>query len=229
MSQPTRSAGGRHNIVVLISGSGSNLQSIIDNTQNGNIADTTISCVLSNKADAFGLQRARQANIPTHVIDHRQFPDRVSFDQQMIQAIDSYNPELVILAGFMRILSEEFVTHYSGRLLNIHPSLLPKYKGLHTHRRALEDKQAKHGASVHYVTPELDSGAIIMQAQVDVLDGDDEEQLAARVLQQEHRLYPTVVEMVLRQQITLVGDHVLIDGDQLEQPLLLTDDLCVTG
>jgi phosphoribosylglycinamide formyltransferase-1 len=175
-------------VVVLISGSGSNLQAIID-------ADLpiTIRAVISNRADAYGLTRAEQAGIPTAVLDHKAYPDRESYDAALQELIDSYRPGLLVLAGFMRILSDGFVRHYEGRMINIHPSLLPKYRGLDTHARAIAAGDAEAGCSVHFVTPELDSGPIIIQARVTIRDGDTPETLAARVLEQEHRIYPEAI------------------------------------
>jgi phosphoribosylglycinamide formyltransferase-1 len=175
-------------VVVLISGSGSNLQAIID-------ADLpiTIRAVISNRADAYGLTRAEQAGIPTAVLDHKAYPDRESYDAALQELIDSYQPGLLVLAGFMRILSDGFVRHYEGRMINIHPSLLPKYRGLDTHARAIAAGDAEAGCSVHFVTPELDSGPIIIQARVPILEGDTPETLAARVLEQEHRIYPEAI------------------------------------
>jgi len=189
-----------YKIVVLISGSGSNLQQFIDQIESGDI-NAEISAVISNRADAFGLQRAEKANIPTVVLDHTQFIDRVSFDQSLAQIIDSYDPELIVLAGFMRIVSDEFVAHYQGKLINIHPSLLPKYKGLHTHQRALEDKQKEHGASVHFVIPELDAGPVIVQGIVPVKSDDTEESLAKRVHRIEHIIYPKAIKWLVEGKI----------------------------
>lgn len=175
-------------IVVLISGSGSNLQAIID-------ADLpiTIRAVISNRADAYGLTRAEAAGIPTAVLDHKGFTDRESYDAALRALIDSYNPGLLVLAGFMRILSDGFVRHYEGRMINIHPSLLPKYRGLDTHARAIEAGDGEAGCSVHFVTAELDAGPVIIQARVPVLEHDTPETLAARVLEQEHRIYPEAI------------------------------------
>lgn len=175
-------------IVVLISGSGSNLQAIIDAVAAG--LPVTIRAVISNKAEAFGLERARRAGIETVVLDHKAFADREAYDAELQKTIDGYGARLVVLAGFMRILSDGFVRHYEGRMLNIHPSLLPKYKGLNTHARAIEAGDGEAGCTVHLVTPELDSGPIILQARVPVLPDDTPESLAARVLEQEHRIYP---------------------------------------
>jgi phosphoribosylglycinamide formyltransferase-1 len=175
-------------IVVLISGSGSNLQSIIDAE-----LPITIRAVISNRADAYGLTRAEQAGIPTAVLDHKAYPDRESYDAALQELIDSYQPGLLVLAGFMRILSDGFVRHYEGRMMNIHPSLLPKYRGLNTHARAIEAGDAEAGCSVHFVTPELDSGPLIAQARVPIREDDTPESLAARVLEQEHLIYPEAI------------------------------------
>lgn len=180
------------NIVVLISGNGSNLQAIIDACKQKQI-NGTLRAVFSNKADAFGLERAREAHIPAHALEASQFASREAFDRELVQEIDAYAPDVVVLAGYMRILSPAFVAHYSGRLLNIHPSLLPKYPGLHTHRQVLENGDEEHGTSVHFVTDELDGGPVILQAKVPVFDGDNEDDITDRVQAQEHAIYPLVV------------------------------------
>lgn len=223
----------RPSLVVLISGSGSNLQAIIDAIEAGRL-DARIDCVISNRADALGLERARRAGIDTAVIDHRDHDTREAFDAALIERIDASAPALVILAGFMRILTTGFIRHYADRLLNIHPSLLPAFKGLHTHQRALEAGAAWHGASVHVVSPELDSGAVIMQAPVPVLAGDDADRLAARVLQQEHKIYPLSIKLLLEGRLTIrhgeVFDTGLFDagrsnsGQPLPRPLLWFND-----
>ena len=177
-------------IVVLISGSGSNLQSLIDAGQSGELGDADVVAVLSNKPGAYGLERAQQAGIATDCIEHQRFDSREAFDSALRDAIDQHQPDLVILAGFMRILTPDFVRHYRGRLLNIHPSLLPKYPGLHTHQRALDAGDSEAGATVHFVTEELDGGPPIIQAKVPTLPDDSAETLAARVLSKEHRIYP---------------------------------------
>ncbi|MDP3517441.1 MAG: phosphoribosylglycinamide formyltransferase [Pseudohongiella sp.] len=176
-------------VVVLISGNGSNLQALIDYPQKQYV----ISQVISNRADAFGLQRAQRAGIGTAVLDHKQFSSREGFDGELIRLIDSHQPDLVVLAGFMRILSSGFVQHFAGRLLNIHPSLLPAYKGTNTHQRVLDAGDRFHGVSVHFVTEELDGGPVVAQAIIPVNEGDTKETLAQRVATQEHRLYPEVV------------------------------------
>jgi len=181
-----------YKIVVLLSGNGSNLQKIIDEVSSNNIK-AEISAVISNRADAFGLQRAKTANIPTVTLEHTNFSDRESFDASLAQIIESYQPDLIVLAGFMRILSEGFVEKFAGKLINIHPSLLPKYKGLHTHKRALENNDKEHGASVHFVTPELDSGQVIIQGVVPIKPDDNEKSLAKRVHQVEYIIYPQAI------------------------------------
>jgi len=200
-------------IVALISGRGSNLKAIIE------AADplVEIRAVISNRPQAPGLRYAAEAGIATEVVKHTQFQSRLEFDSALQSCIDSYQPKLVVLAGFMRILSPTFVAHYQGRLVNIHPSLLPAFRGLHTHRRVLESKQKEHGASVHFVTDELDAGQVIIQARVPVLPNDDEDSLAARVLQQEHRIYPQAIHWFAEGRLQLQEQTVLLDG----QPVLL--------
>ena len=178
-------------IVILISGSGSNLQAIIDAANDD--LPVELRSVISNRADAYGLERARQAGIETIVIDHTGYDGRAAFDAELQRIIDRYQPGLVVLAGFMRILTDEFVNHYAGRLINIHPSLLPCYKGTNTHARAIEAGDTEAGCSVHLVTAELDSGPVLLQARVPILKGDTAESLAARVLEQEHRIYPEAI------------------------------------
>jgi len=206
-------------LVVLISGSGSNLQAIIDAAAKD--LPAKVAAVISNREDAYGLERARTANIETRVLDHKPYANREAYDQALIELIDSFQPGLVILAGFMRILSPLFVQHYQGQLLNIHPSLLPKHKGLHTHKRALEAGDAVHGASVHFVTEELDGGPVILQAQVPVETDDTEETLAARVLKQEHIIYPQVVRWFAEGRITMNSNQLMMDGLPLNSPVII--------
>ncbi|WP_395502644.1 phosphoribosylglycinamide formyltransferase [Ectopseudomonas mendocina] len=202
------------NVVVLISGSGSNLQALIDSVaHDGNPA--RIAAVISNRADAYGLQRAKQAGIATELLDHKQFDGREAFDAALIQAIDAHQPDLVVLAGFMRILTPGFVQHYAGRLLNIHPSLLPKYKGLHTHQRALEAGDSEHGCSVHFVTEELDGGPLVVQAVLPVMADDTAESLASRVHQQEHHIYPLAVRWFAEGRLRLDAQGAMLDGQPL--------------
>ncbi|MES9846595.1 MAG: phosphoribosylglycinamide formyltransferase [Candidatus Sedimenticola sp. PURPLELP] len=206
-------------LVVLISGSGSNLQAIID----GAAADLPIDirAVISNKADAYGLVRAEKAGITTEVLDNKAYTDRESYDQALGDLIETFEPGLVILAGFMRILSPEFVKRFHGRMLNIHPSLLPKYRGLHTHRRALEAEENLHGASVHFVTEELDGGPIVLQVEVPVEKSDSEETLAARVLSQEHVIYPTAIRWFAEGRLKMDGNRVIKDGQSLNRPVTM--------
>ena len=201
-------------LVVLISGNGSNLQAIIDAIDAGEIT-ARIRAVISNNPDAYGLERARRAGIPVEVVDHRDFPDRESYDRALQAVIDRYRPDLVVLAGFMRILTPAFVEHYAGRMLNIHPSLLPRYQGLDTHRRVLEAGDSVHGVSVHFVTPELDSGPIVLQAEVPVEPGDTEADLARKVHAEEHVIYPRVIRWFAEGRLKLDGDRVLLDGQPM--------------
>ena len=180
-------------VVCLISSGGTNLQALIDWQTKGLLGDAMIVGVISNVASAYGLERAKRASIPTSVLSHRDYADRLLFDQALRSLIDGYDPDLVVLAGFMRILTAEFVTHYHRRLINIHPSLLPKYKGLDTHRRALDAGDTVAGATVHWVTEALDAGDIIQQVEVPIVADDSEERLKARVLEAEHTLYPSVI------------------------------------
>lgn len=177
------------NIVILISGRGSNMEAIV----RAAIPGVRVAAVISNRPDAKGLEIARGFGIEALALDHKLFADREAFDGALAAEIDRFAPDLVVLAGYMRILSDGFVRHYAGRMLNIHPSLLPCFTGLHTHRRAIEAGVKVAGTTVHFVTPELDSGPIVVQAVVPVLAGDDEDSLAARVLVQEHRIYPQAV------------------------------------
>ncbi len=202
------------NVVVLISGSGSNLQALIDSSA-GADNPARIGAVISNRADAYGLQRAKAAGIETRVLDHKQFEGREAFDAALIEAIDAHAPHLVVLAGFMRILTPGFVRHYAGRLLNIHPSLLPKYKGLHTHQRALEAGDREHGCSVHFVTEELDGGPLVVQAVIPVQTGDSLDSLAQRVHQQEHLIYPLAVRWFAEGRLRLSEQGAMLDGQAL--------------
>ena len=201
------------NVVVLISGSGSNLQALIDSTSPEH--PMRICAVISNRADAFGLRRAENAGIPTRVLDHKLYADRERFDQALIETIDRFDPQLVVLAGFMRILSAGFVRHYAGRLLNIHPSLLPKFKGMHTHQRALEAGELEHGCSVHFVTEELDGGPLVLQAVIPVETGDSAEILAQRVHTQEHLIYPRAVHWFAEGRLRLGQAGAELDGQPL--------------
>ena len=188
-------------IVILVSGRGSNMQAIVDAA----IPGARIAAVISNRPDASGLAFAAEHGIETAVVDHKAYADRAAFDQALAECIDGYRPDLVVLAGFMRVLTDDFVRRYDGRLINIHPSLLPSFPGLHTHRRALEAGVRVHGATVHFVTATLDCGPIIVQAVVPVLPGDDEARLAARVLAQEHRIYPQAVRWFVDGRLSVDG------------------------
>ncbi|AJP53691.1 MULTISPECIES: phosphoribosylglycinamide formyltransferase [Pseudomonas] len=201
-------------VVVLLSGTGSNLQALIDSTRTGD-SPVRIAAVISNRSDAYGLQRARDAGIDTRALDHKAFEGREAFDSALIELIDAFNPKLVVLAGFMRILSADFVRHYEGRLLNIHPSLLPKYKGMHTHQRALDAGDSEHGCSVHFVTEELDGGPLVVQAVVPVESDDSAQTLAQRVHTQEHRIYPLAVRWFAEGRLILGDQGALLDGQLL--------------
>ncbi|WP_339468052.1 MULTISPECIES: phosphoribosylglycinamide formyltransferase [unclassified Pseudomonas] len=201
-------------VVVLLSGTGSNLQALIDSTRTGD-SPVRIAAVISNRSDAYGLQRARDAGIDTRALDHKAFEGREAFDSALIELIDAFNPKLVVLAGFMRILSADFVRHYEGRLLNIHPSLLPKYKGMHTHQRALDAGDSEHGCSVHFVTEELDGGPLVVQAVVPVESDDSAQSLAQRVHTQEHRIYPLAVRWFAEGRLILGDQGALLDGQLL--------------
>ena len=210
-------------VVVLISGSGSNLQAIID-ARKTQIPELDIRLVISNEPDAFGLERARRAGISTCIINHRDYPDRSTFENALIAEIDRHSPALVILAGFMRILNPGFVNHYGGKLINIHPSLLPRYPGLHTHRRAIENGDSEAGASVHFVTPEMDGGPVIIQAHVSVRTNDTPEQLASRVLEREHLIYPTAIKWLAEGRLSVQDGKVMIDGEISSKQHLYEDE-----
>lgn len=207
-------------LVVLISGRGSNLQAILDQAASGELP-AEIAAVISNRPGVQGLERAQRAGVPTLELDHKPYADRPAFEAALIERIDPYQPDLVILAGFMRVLTAGFTEHYRGRLFNIHPSLLPKFRGLHTHERAIAAGESEHGASIHFVTAELDGGPVIVQARVPVLPGDDPDTLAARVLEQEHRLYPQAIRWFAEGRLQLVGEQVRFDDAALTEPLRL--------
>ena len=209
-------------IVILISGRGSNLQAIIDRTAAGKLP-VEIRAVISNRPLAGGLQQATQAGLETRIIDHTGYTDREAFDEALQACIDSYQPALVVLAGFMRILTPGFVDHYRGRMLNIHPSLLPDLPGLNTHQRALDAGLREHGASVHFVTEATDGGPVLLQTRVAIREDDNVDSLAARVLQQEHRLYPQAIRWFAEGRIFLdENGHIQLDGRLLEQPQTLS-------
>ncbi len=210
--------------MVLISGSGTNLQALIDDLAEHR-ALATIVGVVANKADAFGLQRAASAGIATRVLSHRDFADREAFDQALVREIDAFAPDLVLLAGFMRILTADFVKHYRGRLLNIHPSLLPKHKGLQTHQRALDAGDLEHGATVHFVTEELDGGPLIVQGRVKIIPDDDAASLAAQVQQLEYRLFPLATRCFAAGRLQLNEDRACLDGSPIPPSGLRLEDL----
>ncbi|MFT4861307.1 MAG: phosphoribosylglycinamide formyltransferase-1 [Pseudohongiellaceae bacterium] len=201
-------------VVVLISGNGSNLQALIDASAKSNF---TVSAVISNKAEALGLQRAQAAAITSHVVDHTSYSSREAFDTAVQEIVDQYRPGLVILAGFMRILSAGFVNHFSGRLINIHPSLLPKYTGMNTHQRALDANDTEHGASVHFVTEELDGGPVIAREVIAIKSDDDADSLRRRVAEAEHRLYPAVVQAIASGRVAMANGQANLDGKPLPQ------------
>lgn len=205
-------------IVVLISGGGTNLQAIIDACESADYPGKVVG-VVSNKAEAYGLTRAQNANIETVTLSHKAFESRESYDQALISNIDQFTPDVIVLAGFMRILTPAFVQHYQGKLLNIHPSLLPKYQGLNTHQRAIDAGDTEHGVSVHFVTAELDGGPVILQAKVPVFDGDTSDDLAERVHEQEHRIYPLVVKWLCEKRLHMKtegqNEFAVLDGQIL--------------
>jgi len=199
--------------VILISGNGSNLQSLIDNAKK---IDLEICSVISNKEDAFGLKRAKRANITTHFVDPNHFKSREDFDKKLITIIDEHDINLILLAGYMRVLSSDFINHFAGQILNIHPSLLPKFPGLNTHRKAIDAKEKYQGATVHFVTEELDGGPIISQEIIEIDSTDTEYSLAQKVLEMEHILYPRVIHWYTQNRLKLVNNEtVLLDGNIL--------------
>jgi phosphoribosylglycinamide formyltransferase-1 len=210
----------RLRVVILISGRGSNMRAIAEHAQHGTLPIDIVG-VVSDKPDAGGLTAAAALNIPTRVISPRDFSDRESFDVALADLIGSFDPQLIVLAGFMRILTASFIGRFHDRILNIHPSLLPKHRGLHTHRRCLEEHDSHHGCSVHYVTAELDGGPVIIQASVPVLPGDTESTLSARVQQQEHRIYPEAIDLIARGRVTFRDARVWLDGQAMTQPILI--------
>ena len=203
-------------VVVLISGSGSNLQALIDGVAKGELP-IEIAAVISNRPEVMGLTRATNAGIPTAVLDHKNYPTREAFDTELVRVIDAYSPGLIVLAGFMRILTPAFTEHYLGRMLNIHPSLLPKYQGLHTHQRAIDAGESHHGVSVHFVTAELDGGPVVIQARVPVLPTDDADILAKRVQRQEHVIYPLAVKWFAEGRLTMVNGRAALDDELLAE------------
>lgn len=213
------------NIVVLISGNGSNLQAIMDSCANGTIKNARVAAVIANKADAYGLTRAQQANIDAVTLLASDFADRQAYEQALAKTIDGYHPDVVVLAGFMRILDSAFVHHYQGRIFNIHPSLLPKYPGLNTHQRALEAGDSEHGTTVHFVTPELDGGPVVLQAKVPIFPQDSIAEIEQRVQQQEYTIYPLVINWFLSQRLVMdEAGKALLDGHSLPLNGYASDD-----
>jgi len=198
-------------LVILVSGRGSNMQAILEAARAGAIP-ATVRAVISNDPAAEAVRIAQAAGVPIQIIPHRDYTTREDFDRALARAIDDYDPQLIVLAGFMRILTTEFIRSYEGRLMNIHPSLLPEFPGLNTHRRALAAGAARHGATVHFVTPEVDAGPIIVQAAVPVRPGDTPETLALRVLEEEHRIYPLAVRWLIEGRLSVRNGTVLLDG-----------------
>lgn len=201
-------------IVVLISGSGTNMQAIVDACQQQRI-DGEVVAVISNKANVGGLEKAATAGIPAAVLSHKDYDTREAYDAELQKLIDGFQPDIVVLAGFMRILTAEFTQHYHGRMLNIHPSLLPKYRGINTHQRALDNGDIEHGVSVHFVTEELDGGPVILQARVPIFEGDEASDLQQRVHAQEHRIYPLVVQWLCSGRLKLTDKGAQLDGTLL--------------
>ncbi len=199
---------------MLISGNGSNLQALIDDIAEHKIA-AEIVAVISNKKDVYGLERAAQAEIASHVVSHKDYATREDYDTQLNSVIASYSPDLVVLAGFMRILTPWFVEQFTGKMLNIHPSLLPKYKGLDTHQRAIDAKDEVHGASVHFVTPELDGGPVVLQSKVPVFSDETASQLASRVQEQERQMYPLVVRWFCQKRLLMLNNKAYLDGNEI--------------
>ncbi len=212
MAKPCKTA-------ILISGSGTNLQAFIDAVASGGLS-LELAVVFSNNPQAFGLERAEKAGIPTACIPHTDYPDRATFDRALIGELEPFAPELLILAGYMRILSPDFVAHYSGRILNIHPALLPLYPGLNTHQRVLDAGDKWHGSTVHFVTEELDGGPRILQGRLEVKPGETAEELARRVQAVEHRIYPEAAGWVGSGRVKFLNGQCWIDGKVAEEPVI---------
>jgi len=208
----------RRSAAILISGGGTNLQAFIDATASGQL-DLELSVVLSNKPEVAGLERARRANIKVECLRHQDYPGREQFDAVLVGVLDRYTPDLIVLAGFMRILTPIFVNHFSGRILNIHPSLLPRFPGLDTHQRAIDAGDKWHGSTVHFVTEELDGGPPIIQGRVPVMPDDSATTLAARVLDVEHKIYPEAARLFAAGRICLRDGAAWLDGERLRGPL----------
>ncbi len=206
----------KKSIVVLVSGNGSNLQAIIDDIAQQRI-NAKISAVIANQGAAYGLVRAKNAGIPALFIDHKSFSSREEYDAELALCISKYNPDLIVLAGFMRIFTPTFVEQFQGRMLNIHPSLLPKYKGLHTHQRSIDAGDDEHGASVHFVTPELDGGPVVLQSKVPVFEQQDAQELAERVQQQERQMYPLVIKWFCEDRLKMFDNKAVLDDQILAE------------
>lgn len=222
MSDIAKKVEKRLRVVVLISGSGSNLQALIDGMQAGQLAIDIIA-VVSNREDAYGLERARNANIPAHVLPHVHFNSRDEFDHNLAELIHSFEPELIVLAGFMRILTPEFVERFTNKLINIHPSLLPKFTGVNTHQRAIDAGETHHGASVHFVIAELDAGPIIIQGKIKINANDTVESLQQQVHKIEHIIYPKAVQWIADNRVNIDHDKVLLDGHVSDAQTLTID------
>jgi phosphoribosylglycinamide formyltransferase-1 len=214
----------RPTAAILISGSGTNLQAFIDETASGKL-DLDLSVVLSNRPEAAGLERARKANISTECLQHQDYPQREQFDAALVERLGAYHPDLIILAGFMRILTGTFVNHFSGRILNIHPSLLPKFPGLDTHQRAIDAGEKWHGSTVHFVTEQLDGGPAIIQRRVPVMPEDSVAELAARVLEVEHRIYPEAARMFAAGRLECRDGSAWLDGEPLDEPVQFSETI----
>jgi phosphoribosylglycinamide formyltransferase 1 len=212
----------RRPIVILISGRGSNMRALIEHAADLSAA-YSVAEVISDKADALGLAAARDLGIAARALPAAQAVERAAYDGVLADAIDEHAPALIALAGFMRILSPQFVERFAGRILNIHPSLLPKYPGMHTHRRAIEARDAEHGATVHFVTEQLDGGPPIIQARVRILPGETEAELSARVLKQEHRIYPMAVDWFCEGKLRCAAGRTWLDGKLLSEPVQVVD------
>ena len=205
-----------YRILILLSGSGTNLQSIIDKQ-----LPAEICAVISNCPDAMGLERAKQAGLPALVVDHREYDSRESFDEALKNKIEFYQPDLIVLAGFMRILGDDFVNHFYGKIINLHPSLLPAYKGMHTHHRVIEAGEPLHGSSVHFVSTELDSGPVFLQARLPVLSTDSPASLELRIKTKEHIIYPTAISWLAEGRIQLNDDSILMDDERMQGPVII--------
>lgn len=206
------------NLVVLISGNGSNLQAIINQIEAGKL-NARITAVISNRPDAYGLERARLHGIPAIGLDHKTHANREQFDQALLEEIETHEHDAILLAGYMRILTGAFITHFAPNLLNIHPSLLPKYQGLNTYQRALDNKDKKHGVSIHIVTADLDSGPVILQGEYDITANDDIESMQQKTHALEYQMYPLVIQWLSENRLQLTLDGALFDNEKLQQPL----------